>query len=216
LEGAGAKIKAKLGVLRENRMSNVRNTTILQTVFPLEGVLSRSAAVVGFALFTALCAKVRISLPFTPVPITMQTFAVLLAGLLLGRGLGSASMALYLALGVTGLPLFSLGGGLSYLAGPTGGYLIGFLLAAYLVGYLAERGWDRGYGRCLAAMLAGELAIYLPGLLWLSRFTPPDALFKMGLWPFIPGDLVKIGLISVCLPSGWRLREHLMRRGDRS
>jgi len=197
-------------------MAKARGTTILRAFFPLEGVLSRSAAVVGFAIFTALCAKARISLPFTPVPITMQTFAVLSAGLLLGRTLGSASMALYLMLGVAGLPLFSLGGGLSYLAGPTGGYLIGFLLAAYLIGYLTERGWDRSYRRCLAAMLAGELAIYLPGLLWLSRLTPPDALFKMGLWPFIPGDLIKIGLISICLPSGWRLREYLMGRGDRS
>jgi len=182
-------------------MANVRNTTILQTVFPLEGVLSRSAAVVGFAIFTALCAKVRISLPFTPVPITMQTFAVLSAGLLLGRTLGSASMALYLMLGVAGLPLFSLGGGLSYLAGPTGGYLIGFLLAAYLIGCLTERGWDRSYRRCLAAMLAGELAIYLPGLLWLSRFTPPKRPLQDGIVAFYPGrshqDRPHIGLSAV-------------------
>lgn len=194
----------------------VRNATILQTVFPMEGVLVKVLAVFGFALFTAVCAKVRVSLPFTPVPITMQTFAVLLSGLLLGRTLGPASMTLYLGIGAMGFPLFSGGGGLAYLAGPTGGYLVGFLLASYLIGYLTERGWDRSYRRCLIAMMLGESVIYLPGLLWLSRFVSTDSLLNMGLWPFIPGDLVKIGLISLCLPSGWRLRTYLKGREDRS
>ena len=191
------KLKAKLRVSRDGHMAKARGTTILRAFFPLEGVLSRSAAVVGFAIFTALCAKARISLPFTPVPITMQTFAVLSAGLLLGRTLGSASMALYLMLGVAGLPLFSLGGGLSYLAGPTGGYLIGFLLAAYLIGCLTERGWDRSYRRCLAAMLAGELAIYLPGSL------PRMPFLKWDCGLLSPGISSRSASYrSVCRPDG--------------
>lgn len=182
-----------------------RSLTVLELVWSLDLPWRKAVAVLSFVVLTALCAKARIPLPFTPVPITFQTFAVLLSGLALGPYLGLASTALYLAMGLSGLPIFSMGGGLSYLLGPTGGYLVGFLLASHVVGRLAWRGWDRSYLRCLAAMGIGELLIYLPGLLWLSRFVPKGSLLAAGLIPFIPGDLIKIGLIALCMPTVWRL-----------
>ncbi|RKY01440.1 biotin transporter BioY [Candidatus Poribacteria bacterium] len=182
-----------------------RSLTVLELIWSLDLPWRKAVAVLSFAVLTALCAKARIPLPFTPVPITFQTFAVLLSGLALGPYLGLASTALYLAMGLSGLPIFSMGGGLSYLLGPTGGYLVGFLLASHVVGRLAWRGWDRSYLRCLAAMGIGELLIYLPGLLWLSRFVPKGSLLAAGLIPFIPGDLIKIGLIALCMPTVWRL-----------
>lgn len=103
-----------------------------------------------------------------------------------------------------GLPVFAGGAsGLPYLFGPTGGYLFGFVAAAYVTGALAERGWDRRSWTTLAAMLIGHGVLYLPGLLWLSRFVGERAL-ALGLWPFVPGDVLKIALAMTLLPLGWR------------
>lgn len=153
----------------------------------------------------ALAAQVRIPLPFSPVPVTGQTFAVLLVAASLGR-LGLASVIAYLAEGAIGLPVFAGGAaGLAYMTGPTGGYLIGFALAAAIVGAAAEREWDRRLATSLLVMFVGEVAIYACGVAWLARFPLPVPLLQAGLIPFIPGDLFKMVLAAIALPSAWRL-----------
>lgn len=163
-------------------------------------------AVAGSALI-ALAAQVAVPLPFSPVPVTGQTFAVLLVGAAFGARLGAATVLLYVVEGVAGLPVFAPGGaiGPARLIGPTGGYLAGFVAAAYVVGALAERGWDRRLITAALAMLVGEIAIYAFGLAGLARFVPPDKLLGAGLLPFIPGDLVKLALAALALPAAWRV-----------
>ncbi len=181
------------------------------------------ALVVGACLLTALLAQVKIPLGFTPVPITGQTFAVLLAGAALGRRRGAAAMLLYLAAGSV-LPFYAGGASGLVWAMPSGGYIIGFIPAAWLVGWLAERGWDR-QPKVILAMLAGNAAIYIPGLFQLSRFAPgidPSAAdgqvwaatLGLGLYPFIPGDLVKLAAASLLLPGAWQL-VNLVKGGSR-
>lgn len=155
---------------------------------------------------TALAAQVTIRLPFTPVPITGQTFAVLLCGATLGSRRGALAQFAYLGLGCSGLPVFAGWSGGPTL-GPSGGYLLGFVAAAYVVGLLVERAWDRRVRTSLLAMLAGNAVIYAFGLPWLSVFTggPANKVLLLGLYPFIPGDLLKIAIASVVLPSAWAL-----------
>jgi biotin transporter BioY len=142
------------------------------------------------------------------VPITGQTFAVLVTGALLGSRRGALSQLSYLAIGATGIPFwFALGGppGIARLVGPTGGYLIGFVAVAFVVGWLAERGWDRRVWTAALAMLAGESVLYVFGLLWLVHFVPVDKVLQVGLYPFVIGDLVKLAAAALILPSGWLL-----------
>ncbi len=166
----------------------------------------------GSALI-AVSAWVAIPLPFSPVPITGQTFAVLLVGSALGSRRGAASALAYLAEGAWGLPVFAGGAaGLHVLASTTGGYLAGFVLGAFVCGALAERGWDRRPLSTVASMLLGNLAILVPGLFWLSRFVGPGRVLALGLFPFIPGDVVKIALAAAVLPLGWKLLRRLGAR----
>ncbi len=160
------------------------------------------------SLFTALMAQIAIPLPFTPVPITGQTLAVLLVGAALGSRRGALSMATYLLEGALGLPVFAGGAaGLVRLRGLTGGYLLGFLAAAFITGWLAERGWDRRPSTTALAMLIGNAIIYLFGLPWLALFLGgflgPKGALALGLLPFIPGDLLKLALAAFLLPSAW-------------
>jgi len=165
----------------------------------------KAVLVLAGSALIALAAQLRIPLPFSPVPVTGQTFAVLLVAASLGR-LGLASVIAYLIEGAIGLPVFAGGAsGVAYMTGPTGGYLIGFALAAAIVGSAAERGWDRQLVTALAAMLIGEVAIYACGLAWLARFPLPVSLLDAGLIPFIPGDLLKMVLAALALPAAWRL-----------
>jgi len=165
-----------------------------------------AALIIGGSLLVALCARVRILLPFSPVPVTGQTFAVLIIGTLFGAGRGSLSVLLYIMMGAAGLRVFALGGGFAVLFGPTGGYLVGFVAAAYIMGLLAERGWDRRIGTTLLAMVFGNMAIYAFGLLWLCCLMGVNTtVLTVGLYPFIVGDLLKISLAAVLLPSGWKL-----------
>ena len=165
------------------------------------------ALVVAFSLLTALAAQVAVPLPFTPVPVTMQTFAVLLTGALLGSRLGALAMLLYLIEGASGLPFFASGtGGVHYLLfSPSSGYLLSFPAAAFLVGALAERGWDRRFLTAAAAMLIGSIIILLGGWAWLSRFFGLTQAFLLGVAPFLVGDIIKIVLAAAVLPSGWAI-----------
>ena len=162
--------------------------------------------VVAGSIAVALSSLVEFHLPGTPVPITMQTFTVLLVAALLGARRGALALLAYLAQGAVGLPVFSGGvGGLAHLGGPTGGYLVGFVAAAFLVGWLAERGWDRTPWFTAAAMILGNLVIYLFGVIRLAAFVGADQAIPLGVLPFIPGDLIKIALASALLPAGWKI-----------
>jgi len=164
------------------------------------------ALVMGGSLFIALSAQVAIHLPFSPVPVTGQTLAVILVGMLLGSRRGSLALLTYLAEGLAGLPVFAGGtAGPARLLGPTGGYLVGFIVAAYVTGLLAERGWDRRVGTTLLAMLFGNAVLYALGLPWLAAFVGVRRALPLGLYPFIPGDLLKVVLAALLLPAGWKL-----------
>ena len=173
--------------------------------------------VVAGALFIAVTANIRIPVPGTPVPITGQTFAVLLVGAALGSRRGLAAAGLYLLMGIAGLPVFANhGSGIGSIAslqdgtlrlGATGGYLLGFVLASALVGRLAEIGWDRSVIGALAAMLLGSVVLYAVALPWLAAatgFGAGDVLAK-GLLPFVPGDLLKLAVAAILLRAGWGL-----------
>jgi biotin transport system substrate-specific component len=165
------------------------------------------AATVGFAALTAVAAQVRIPLPFTPVPITGQTFAVLLAGAALGMRWGAASQALYLAMGFAGLPVFTEGSsGIDTLAGATAGYLIGFVAAAAVVGRLAESGLDRRLPASILAFVAGSIVIYAFGVLGLvvNMGMPPSEAIAKGVVPFLVGDTVKAVGAGLLTPLAWR------------
>ncbi len=161
------------------------------------------------SLLVGLCAQIRIYLPFGPVPITGQTFAVLMLGALLGSRRGGLTMLVYIVEGLMGLPVFTSGVGLMALLGPTGGYLIGFVPAAYLVGRLAERGWDRHVLSTIAAMIIGDVVLLASGFAWLAILTGFRTAFLAGVYPFIPGDLLKVALAAAVLPGGWKLLARL-------
>jgi biotin transport system substrate-specific component len=161
------------------------------------------AWVAGFSLFTAAMAQIRIPLPFTPVPLTGQTFAVLLSGAVLGSRRGFASQALYLAEGAAGLPVFA-GGASSvvHLLGPTGGYLWSYPLAAGLVGWLIECGAGRRISRLILSLCLSDALILICGALWLHRFfgIPYRQASLLGFYPFLIGDMLKVILVGVSLP----------------
>lgn len=164
-------------------------------------------ALAGSALI-AVSAKIQV--PMTPVPMTLQTLVILVIGMACGWRLGGLTVLLYLAEGAAGLPVFAgtpeRGLGVSYMVGSTGGYLLGFLLAALVVGLLADAGWDRSVPLTAAAMLIGNVVIYLPGVLWLGSVAGWDnPILAWGLTPFIVGDLVKVALAALLMPAAWRL-----------
>jgi biotin transport system substrate-specific component len=163
---------------------------------------------VGGALFTAVMAQLTLHLPWTPVPVTGQTFAVLLVSATLGMRLGTASMGLYVVLGAIGLLFYADGqGGWTVATGSTAGYLVGFVIAAALVGALAERRQDRALLTALPAALAGTAVIYACGATWLapSLGVSADEAIALGVTPFLLGDAAKIVVAGVGLPLAWRL-----------
>ena len=191
------------------------SATLRLAVFPRAGAAADALLVVAGAALVALAAQVSIALPFTPVPITGQTFAVLLVGASLGAARGFASLALYLAVGLLGAPVYQdQNHGWDYFVGATGGYLIGFLLAAAVTGYLAERRWDRRLSSAIAAMLTGNVVVYLVGLLWLAAElgTSLERTLELGLYPFVVGDVLKLYRAGALLAAAWRFVER-SRRG---
>ncbi len=161
--------------------------------------------VVGAALIFA-SAQISIPLPGTPIPITGQTFGVLLVGGALGFRRGLLSIALYVLIGLIGLPFFAEGkGGIAVLLGARGGYLVGFLVAGSIVGRLAELGWDRRIAGALGAMAIGNVVIYLIGVPWLMAVRHLDLAtgIAQGLTPFLLGDAIKLLLASAAFPAAW-------------
>jgi biotin transport system substrate-specific component len=170
-------------------------------------VLRETLVLVGATLL--LTASAKISIPFYPVPMTMQTFVVVGLGLALGANRGAAAILLYLVQGAIGLPVFAGtpqdGIGVTYMMGSTGGYLVGFVVAAYLSGWLSERGWDRKIPTAFLAALAGTAIIFVPGVLWLGvLFGWDKPILAWGLTPFIWGGLLKSGLAALTFPAAWR------------
>jgi biotin transport system substrate-specific component len=182
--------------------------TLRLAVFPRSGLLTDALLVLAGTGFVALAAQVSFEIPGTPVPITGQTFAVVLVGASLGALLALASLGLYLFVGALGAPIYADGShGWDVLTGPTGGYVVGFVLAAVVTGFLAEQRWDRRFSSAVAAMLTGNVLVYAVGLPWLA--VDQDLGFKdtmaEGLAPFVPGDLLKLYLAGALLPATWRL-----------
>jgi len=182
--------------------------SLLERLVPAANVWHKSAAVIIGIILVALLAQARFFIPDNPVPITLQGFGVLMLGGVLGWRLGLVSAAGYYLVGVAGLPVFAKGGeGWDYVIhGVTGGYLIGFILAAGVIGYLSQRGWNRG--RVLWPMLIGSLLIYGPALIWLSVFDFPwpeeGKLMSSALYPFIPGDVLKLMAAAAVTGGLWR------------
>ena len=182
--------------------------TLAGTIWPAStNSLLRMAllAIAGTALLT-LSAKIQV--PFYPVPMTMQTFAIMVIAMSFGWKLGAATVALYLVEGAFGLPVFAgtpaKGIGLAYMAGPTGGYLVGFFLAAALTGWLGERGWDRNVLATIAAMVAGTILIFVFGYAWLAHLIGFAKAWQFGVFPFLWGAIFKIGLAAALMPLLWR------------
>jgi biotin transport system substrate-specific component len=187
-------------------VSIAKNETLLAAALTPFDIVRQVGLVIGFSLLTALSAQIVI--PMVPVPITGQTFAVLLTGALLGSRLGAMAMIAYLLEGASGLPFFQQGhAGLAYMMGPTGGYLVAFPAAAFITGAFAEQGWDRKFLTAAAAMAVGSIVIIVCGWLWFSYLmhTSPLIAFQLTVLKFIPGDVVKIILAAAVLPSGWKL-----------
>jgi biotin transport system substrate-specific component len=186
-------------------MARAATTTLAEAFWPTPGTHQLTRAVVLTLLGTALLmASAKIQVPFYPVPMTMQTMVVLLLGMTLGPRLALAAVLVYLTEGALGLPVFAgtpeKGIGLAYMAGPTGGYLAGFALAAWAAGMIAGRR-RRNLALLTRAALAGILAIYVPGALWLSTLIGLEKALVAGIVPFVLGDLLK-GALAVALAAG--------------
>ena len=187
----------------------IGGSTLLDRLFTRSVALDAVLIAAGAAL-TAIAAQVAV--PLWPVPMTMQTLAVLLVGVSLGALRGALSMGLYAALGIAGLPVFSdASSGFAVIAGPTGGYIVGFVFAAALTGWLAQRQWDRKVLRSILAFLGGTVVVFAVGLPWLAVSLgalglPNDvgAVLSSGLYPFIPGGIVKALLAAGIITLAWR------------
>lgn len=185
--------------------TRVIHPTLIGQLWPEKtvDVLRWGVLILAGSLFLTACAQITVWQE--PVPVTMQTFGVLVIGAVYGARLGAATVLAYLVEGAIGLPVFAgMMGGPMVLVGPTGGYLVGFLLAAAAVGWLAERGWDRNVVTMAVAMLIGNILLYVPGLAWLTYLFGWDSAIEFGLAPFVWGDLVKLLAAAVLLPVTWQ------------
>jgi len=190
-------------------MTNAAQGTLADALWPAERMPVLRAAtmiVLGSLLLTA---SAKAHVPMWPVPMTMQTFVVLMIGLAYGRWLALATIGAYLLQGALGFPVFSgtpeRGVGVAYMMGPTGGFLLGFLIAGGLLGWLAERGWDRSLPWLFAALAIGTVVPFVPGLAWLATMMGWEKAVTFGLTPFLAGAVVKLALAAACLTAAWRV-----------
>lgn len=183
----------KLSMLNSLRWSTESSKTMR--------VAKESGLILGGSLFIALMSQLSIFLPFTPVPLTGQTFAIMLISVFFGGKRALLTVSAYLTEGVCGLPVFSSGGfGLMHLLGPSGGYLIGFLFASYLIGTLSEKGFNKNFWSMILMMIVAHLIIYTCGLINLTRFFAMNQVLNMGLIPFLAGDAIKVMTLSILIP----------------
>jgi biotin transport system substrate-specific component len=188
--------------------------TLRLAVLPRAGLLADAALIAGGAGLMAASAQFAFKLPFTPVPITGQTFSVLLVGAALGTVRGGASALLYVLAGLM-LPVYASGGeGWDVIASASGGYLVSYPFVSALTGRLAERRWDRRFSSAVGAMLTGNVVIYLFGLPLLAVVlnTNLEKTLELGLYPFVPGDTFKLYLAAAALPGAWKLVGAAKRR----
>ena len=180
------------------KLTQVRPSLVPQLIGSAANQLM--AVLAGIALLTA---SAHIKIPFYPVPLTMQTLIVLGIGMTYGVRLGGATLLGYLSAGFIGLPVFAGGAGMAYMMGPTGGYLAGFFAAAVVLGALAERGWTRSWATAAAAMLMGNVIIYLLGVGWLTSLIGWEKAVHFGLLPFLYGDALKLIIAALGVPYLW-------------
>ncbi len=189
--------------------ADVIEKKIFNSVIPnsIKVLLYKILCILVLTWIIALSAKVRIVLPYTPVPLTMQTFTVLFLSMLLGKNRSVIVILVYIIEGICGLPVFSKGAGIGYLLGPTGGYILGFIVAGYVVGWLSEKGADKNFFTAVSAMVIGNLIIYFFGLTWLTILlnTNIDKILVLGMFPFLLSDFIKIIFAGILLPTGWKL-----------
>ncbi len=179
--------------------------TLAGALWPAEGGAGLMRGIVLAAIGTALLTlSAKVQVPFWPVPMTMQTFVVLVLGAAYGPRLAGATVGFYLAQGAIGLPVFATGGGLAYMAGPTGGYLAGFLVAAVVAGLLAERGFDRRWSTALLTFLIADALLFTLGVGWLAGLIGAAEAVSVGLLPFLPAEALKIALAMAILPLTWK------------
>src|SRR3990170_5590349 len=186
--------------------SRAGEAVLLHAFLPRVSARQNALLVAGGSLLVALCAQISLPLPFSPVPVTGQTFAVLLLGATFGARRSAAALLLYLAEGALGLPVFAPGGlpGVARLLGPTGGYLMAFPVAAFLLGWMVER-LPRRWWTWLPAVLAAEAVILAAGMSWLKWVAGVGwtEAAQLGLLPFLPGTAFKAALLTLCLPASW-------------
>jgi biotin transport system substrate-specific component len=179
------------------------------TLIPHVDVLTDVLFVIAGTALVAGAAQISITLGSTPVPITGQTFAVLLVGAALGTARGFASLLLYLVVGIAGAPVYAdHHHGWSQVTSASGGYLVGFVIAAAVTGFLAERRWDRRFSSSISLMLTGNVIIYGVGLPWLAVVLNTSNLeetLEYGLYYFVPGDIIKLYLAAALLPTAWKV-----------
>ena len=183
---------------------------LTETVAPAEGAALWAKRVALVALgVAAMAIAAKVKVPMWPVPITMQSFVILSVGAAYGVRLGAATTLAYLAVGALGFDVFTGSSateyGLAYMMGGTGGYLLGFLLATVFLGWAARRAWDRSLLSVTGAMLAGNALIFAPGILWLGVLYGWDKpILDWGLWPFMPGMVLKTALAAILFPLAWK------------
>ncbi len=191
-----------------------RRLVLADRVFPRHLVVDATLVVLGAALVGGLA---QLYVPLWPVPVTGQTLAVLLVGATLGTVRGALSLAVYAAFGIIGVPWFSeASSGFDVIAGPTGGYIIGFIASAALVGWLSEREWDRKIFKAIATFIGGTLVVFAFGLPWLafSLGIGVELTLEYGLWPFVIGGLIKAAIAALLLPLAWFGANKLEKRDE--
>jgi biotin transport system substrate-specific component len=189
-------------------MDTMRRTATLADLAGSPSRVRDAILVLAASSITGLLAQAELRLPFTPVPITLQPFAVFLFGAALGSRRAALAMLAYLLEGAAGLPFFAGGAaGVAHLAGPTGGFLLGFVPTAFVIGRAAERGWDRTPLRAFLAMAVGSVVLFACGLAQLAHFVGWEHVLAAGLYPFIAGDLIKMAAAAGLLPGLWKVLE---------
>ncbi len=189
------------------------NKVLVEAVAPRDGtqlLIKQAALVVLGIMVLAIAAKIKVPVPGSPVMMSMGTFAVLTIGAAYGARLGLVTMMGWMIIGALGFDVFQSSSadlnGISYMMGGTGGYLLGYVMATVALGWFARAGWDRSAGKMALAMLAGNVIIYVPGLIWLGMLYGWDKpILQWGLTPFLIGDALKLALAAAILPAVWKL-----------